>query len=65
MPNRDTFLKAWIGLHPLICCTLRWLVKFLKEEQNLGFDSCLRKLSMKGRLRSSSTGAYFEVGKNI
>jgi len=60
MPNIDTFLKAWIALRPQICNTLEWLVKSLREGQNLGFDMCLRKLSMRGWLRSSCTGAYFE-----
>jgi len=60
MPNRDTFLKAWIAIRPQICYTLQWLVKFLKEGQNLGFDPYLRKLSMRGQLRSSCTGAYYK-----
>jgi len=60
MPNKDTFLKDCIALRPQICYTLELVVKSLKEGQNLGFDMCLRKLSMRGWLRLSCTGAYFE-----
>ena len=62
MPNKFTFLKARIGLCPQICYTLELSVKSLKEGQNLGFDPCLRKLSMRASLGRHVREPTLKVG---